>query len=257
MAIENFKAVVLEEALILAHKEISIAEEFCAIPSKVEGKTARFNVLEAGQIKYYEGNVEADQVETTAIDLVYDKKKYYAVKVDDADACMLAGDVLVPMANSLAHQLKKAVETEVLAEAVNAGVAQQGAGQLYEDIVDAGVKLDENNCPAGERYVIMRPADVARLVKDERMIAYYGGRVLENGIVEGAEIDGMKIVKSNACPEGKVIVMHKGAVGMGIVLEKTEAMRGEHAFEDIIRGLCVFGVKALRPKDIVVIGQAE
>ena len=253
MAIENFKPVILEEALIEAHKEISIAEEICAKPSKVEGKTARFNVLVAGEIKDYEGEVEADAIDTTAIDLVYDKKKYYAVKVDDADACMLAGDVLLPMANSLAHQLKKAVEAEVLAEAVNAGQAQQGKGDLYEDIVDAGVKLDENNCPAGERYVIMRPADVAKLVKDDRVINNHGAKVLENGMVEGAEIDGMKIIKSNACPAGKIVVMHKGAIGMGIVLEKTEAMRGEHAFEDIIRGLCVFGVKALRPKDIVVI----
>ena len=77
MAIENFKPEVLENALIEAYREVSIVDQITMKPSKVEGKLARFNVLAAGQIKDYQGQVEPDAVVTTVIDLVYNKKKYY------------------------------------------------------------------------------------------------------------------------------------------------------------------------------------
>ncbi len=47
--------------------------------------------------------------------------------------------------------------------------------------------------------------------------------------------------------------MHKDAVGFGQLLEKTEAIRGESAFEDIVRGLAVYGCKTLRGEGIAVI----
>lgn len=253
MAIENFKPEVLEEALIQAYREVSVADVITARPTKVEGKLARFNVLQAGAVKDYEGNVEVDEIQTVAIDLLYDKKKYFAVGVDDADACMLAGDVLLPMANQLGHAIAKAVEAEVMAEAVKEGAVVAKTGDLYADIVDAGVKLDEANVPSERRYVIMRPADIARLAKDERVMAHHGNPVLANGIVEGMNVNGMQVIKSNACPEGKIIVLHADAIAKGELLEKTEAIRSEHAFEDQIRGLCVFGVKAIRKEAIAVI----
>lgn len=255
MAIENFKPEVLENALIEAYREVSIVDQITMKPSRVEGKLARFNVLAAGQIKDYEGTVEPDAVVTTVIDLVYNKKKYYAVAVDDADACMLQADVLMPMADQLAYQLKKVIEADVFAEAVLGAKSKVApTADIYADIVAAGVKLDEANVPAGGRFVIMRPADAAKLAKDDRVIAHHGNAVLANGIVEGMNVNGMQVVKCNNVPEGKIVVMHKDAVGFGQLLEKTEAIRGEHAFEDIVRGLAVYGCKTLRAEGIAVIG---
>lgn len=255
MAIENFKPEVLESALIEAYREVSIVDQITMKPSRVEGKLARFNVLAAGQIKDYVGTVEADEIVTTAIDLVYNKKKYYAVALDDADSAMLQADVLMPMADQLAYQLKKVIEADVFAEAVLGAKSKvTPSADIYADIVDAGVKLDENNVPAGGRFVIMRPADVSKLAKDDRVIAHHGNAVLANGIVEGMNVNGMQVVKCNNVPEGKIVVMHKDAVGFGQLLEKTEAIRGEHAFEDIVRGLAVYGCKTLRAEGIAVIG---
>ena len=255
MAIENFKAEVLEEALLSAYKEASIVDVVCQAPVNVQGKLARFNVLQAGAVKDYEGTVEADEVVTTAIDLVYDKKKYWAVQVDDADACMLKADVLMPMAENLAHQMKKAIERDILAEAIAKGEAlgESVSENIIDKLIDAGVKLDEANVPAENRFVIASPRIVAQIVKDNRVIAHHSAKVLDNGLVEGAEIDGMRVIKSNNIPEDKVIVMHKDAIGFGCVLEKTEAMRSEHAFCDIVRGLAVYGAVALRPEAIVLV----
>lgn len=255
MAIENFKAVVLEEALIQAYKEASIVDVICQAPILVQGKTARFNVLGMGAIKDYTGTVEADEVVTTVIDLNYDKKKYYAVSVDDADACLLRADVLMPMAENLAHQLKKVMERDVLAEAVAKGKAfvPAGAGGFFENIVDAAVLLDEKNVPAENRFVIASPKNVAKLVKDNQVMAYNSLNVLENGVVEGIDINGMRVIKCNNLPAGKTVIMHKDAVGFGCMLENTEAIRSEHAFADVIRGLAVYGCVALRPDAIVTI----
>ena len=254
MAIENFKPVVFEEALLQAYKEASVVDVICQAPINVQGKTARFNVLQDGEIKDYVGTVEVDAIATTVIDLNYDKKKYFAVGCDDADKVMLRADVLLPMAQNLSHQLKKTMERDIFAEAVAKGQAlTPSVVDLMDNIIDAGVMLDEKNVPQENRFVIANPKTVAKLVKDEQVIAYHSMNVLENGMVEGVDIDGMRIIKSNNLPENKTIVLHKDAIGYGCILENVEAIRSEHSFSDIIRGLCVYGCVALRPYAIVVI----
>lgn len=259
MALDNMKAVVLETAILDAYKEASIVDTICQAPVNVQGKTARFNVLQAGAVKDYEGTVEADEIATAVIDLNYDKKKYFAIKVDDADKAMACADVMLPMAQNLAYQIKKAIERDILAEAVAKGAELEVAvkGDIVENIIDAGVKLDEANVPMENRFVIASPKAVAKIVKDERVMAHHGCRVLDNGLIEGAEVDGMRVIKCNNLPEGKMVVMHKDAVGFGVILENTESMRSEHSFADIIRGLAVYGAVALRPEAIVVVDEAD
>ena len=77
--------------------------------------------------------------------------------------------------------------------------------------------------------------------------------ILENGVIEGASINGTTLVYSEELNGGEfaILTLHKSAIGFGTQLQETEAMRLETDFADGIRGLQVAGVKTLRPKAVV------
>ena len=259
MSLQSFKADLWESAILEAYKGICVADAITVAPSRVDGVKAIFNrVSLANGIQDYEGNVEYEGIDTASTELLFDQKKYFAYKMEDIERVQLAGDVMMPIAKDMAYALKRAVDNAVLAEAASAAKTKIDAVQIadpeaaYDAIVDLGTALDELDIPENERVVICRPEFVNMLAKDKRVID--NAKVLENGVVQGMEVNGMQIIKTTACPAGKVIAMHKTAVGYGKQLEKLEGLRLESSFSDAVRGLMVFGVKALRPEAIVSMG---
>ena len=86
---------------------------------------------------------------------------------------------------------------------------------------------------------------------DTRFTANY--TILENGVIEGAKINGVQLIFSEELNGGKfaIVALHKSAIGFGKQLEETEAMRLQNAFADGVRGLQVCGVKTLRGEAVV------
>lgn len=259
MSVQSFKKDLWESAILESFKGICVADAVTVAPSRVDGVKAIFNTVGiTNGVQDYEGSVEYEGIDTAAIELLFDKKKYAAYKLEDVDAVQLAGDVMMPLANDIAYDLKRTVDAAVFAEAVSGvksgnkltAVSIADAEDAYDEIVDLGTILDKNDAPENDRFVICRPEYANILAKDKRVID--NANVLPNGIVQGMDVNGMQIVKTTACPEGKVIVMHKSAVGYGKQLEKMEALRLESSFSDAIRILMAFGVKTLRPDGIAV-----
>ena len=257
MSVESFKKNLWESAILEAFKGICVADAVTVAPSRVDGVKAIFNTvsIENG-VQDYAGTVSYEGIETVAKELLFDKKKYFAYKLEDVDAIQLAGDVMMPLANDMAYDLKRIIDSAVFTEAAEAATnkfeseAIAKASDAYDNIVDLGTALDEKDVPENDRFVICRPEYANILAKDTRVID--NANVLPNGIVQGMDVNGMQIVKTTACPAGKIIVMHKSAVGYGKQLEKLEALRLESSFSDAVRGLLVFGVEALRPDAIAV-----
>lgn len=253
MAINTFKPSLWEQALLEKFKGICVADLITTAPSSVEGTKAIFNsiALSTG-VQDYAGTVEYEDINSASKELIYNKKKYVAYKIDDVDAAQAVADVMMPMARDMAYDLKRVIDAAVF-EAV---VAASGVTNLndngvstkptvYNRIVDLGTALDENDVPEQDRFIICRPETVNQLAKDENVIN--NTLVLPNGVVQGMQVNGMQVIKTTACPENKIIVMHKSAVGYGKQIDKMEALRLEGSFSDAIRLLLVFGVSVLRP----------
>ena len=256
MSLQSFKADLWESAILEAYKGICVADAITVAPSRVDGVKAIWNrVSIANGVQDYEGNVVYEGIDTAATELLFDQKKYFAYKMEDVEKVQLVGDVMMPIARDMAYDLKRIVDGAVLAEAATAAqtkvdaVKIADAADAYDNLVDLGTALDELDIPENERVIICRPEYVNILAKDARVID--NANVLPNGIVQGMEVNGMQVIKTTACPKGQVIAMHKSAVGYGKQLEKLEALRLESSFSDAVRGLMVFGVKALRPEAIV------
>jgi hypothetical protein len=110
--------------------------------------------------------------------------------------------------------------------------------------------------PKAERFAVINSEVLEELQLDARFTKEY--KILENGIIEGANINGTQLVFSEELNEGgyAIVVLHKSAVGYAKQLEETEAMRLQNSFADGIRGLQVDGVKTLREEAIVKCVQA-
>ena len=264
MAVTTFKKSLWESALIESYKGISVAEVITKKPSSVEGQKAIFNVATlTNGLQDYTGSVSWEDVNTTSIELIYDKSKYFAFAVDDVDKVQLAGDVMLSVANDQAYAIKDTIDVAVFGEAVKGAKAGNVIGSVatkktittpedaYNYIVDLGTNLDNNKVPVVGRFVIAKPEFVNLLAKDKRVLD--NTIILPSGVVQGMEVNGMQIIKSANCPANQVIALHNSAVGCGKQIDEVEAMRLQTAFKDGVRGLVQYGVKTLQGEGIAVL----
>ena len=262
MAVESFKKELWEQALIKGFEGVTVADLITKKPTSIEGSKAIFNraSLTTG-LQDYTVTIKYEGANTEAIELVYDKKKYFAIYLDDCDKVQLAGDVMLSLTQEQAYKIKETIDSAIFTEAsANAGslIGSKTTkkeittpDEAYDYVVDLGTKLDEKNVPTVGRYLIARPEFVNLLAKDKRVID--NANVLANGIVEGMVINGIQVIKTQLCPTNQVIALSNVATGYGKQIEKTEALRLESSFSDAVRGLVQFGVKTLQAEGIAVL----
>ena len=139
-------------------------------------------------------------------------------------------------------------------------------------------KLDMLNVPQDGRWFIMDPVFQEFLMDENSKLvnADYnmgGGEGLTNGKVMAGKIRGFRIYCSNNLPfigtgggtlastgsrdssnVGFVVAGHDAAVATASQINKTETLRSQTSFADIIRGLQLYGRKILRPEAIIRAG---
>lgn len=255
MGIASFKKAIWEEALITKFRGVSVTSIITTPPTRVEGTKAIFNVVSGGTIKDYTGSVAYDDATTDPIELVYDQKKYFALKIDDVDKVQAVGDVLNTLAGEKALDMKEAMDTTVLALysskaptgntlGTTAAKIDLNTKKVFDVIVDLGVKLSKKKVPMSNRFILASSEYVQELAKDVRFADNFN--VLPNGIVQGATVNGMQVIQCEEVPANTILAIHKSAMGFGTQLDEVEALRLEGSFSDAVRGLQLYGAKELR-----------
>ena len=250
MAVTNFIPTIWEARLMAKFQERSVAELITTAPTKIEGNKIVFNKVSDVALKDYEGTVSFDDLQTSKVELNMDIEKYWAFKVDDVDAVQAAGNLIDPHVQEAGYGLQEATDKLVLDEALKTANTVT-AEKVYDAIVKANTQLNKNKVPKSERYAVINSEALEDLNLDTRFTANY--TILENGIIEGANINGTQLVFSEELNNGAcaAVVLHKSAIGFGKQLEKTEAMRLESSFADGVRGLQVCGKQTLRGEAVV------
>lgn len=260
MSIATYKKELWEQAIIEEYANLSIADMITAQPSDMNGTCAIFNRsnISNGLQDYNGGDINFEEITTVETKLFFDTAKYFAFQLKDLDKVQAVngGALMLKTARDMAQAIKDGIDKAVLEEAVNGAEHNITDSALdvegvYNNIVALGTKLDEANVPVSGRYVIARPEYVNMLALDPRVVD--NAQVLPNGVVQGMQINGMQVIKSNLVPEGKVIALNNEAVGYGKQLDELEAIRLEKNFADAIKGLVNYGVKTLRPEAIAVL----
>ena len=250
MAVTNFIPTIWEARLMAKFHERSVAELIATAPTKIEGNKIVFNKVSDVALKDYEGTVSFDDLQTSKVELNMDIEKYWAFKVDDVDAVQAAGNLIDPHVQEAGYGLQEATDKLVLDEALKTTNIVT-AEKIYDVIVKANTQLNKNKVPKSERFAVINSEALEDLNLDARFTSNY--TILENGIIEGADINGTKLVFSEELNGGSfaIVALHKSAIGFGKQLEKTEAMRLESSFADGVRGLQVCGKQTLRGEAVV------
>lgn len=253
MSVESFKPTLWEGALLANFHSLSIADVLATPPSDIKGNKVTFNRVAAGTLKDYTGTVEWADINTTPVDMVFDKKKYFAFALDDVDKVQTKGDVMAATTKEHSAVLSEEYDKDFFAALLAGTTMKIGSSSAkkkvtpvnaYDFIVDLGTMLSKKKVPKVNRFVTVNADYLGLLSKDKRFTD--NPKVLENGIVEGQVINGMQVMCSEELPANVILASHKSAIGAAKQIEEMEAMRLQNKFADGIRGLCVYGHKVLR-----------
>lgn len=212
-------------------------------------------------------NVQRPAADTTS--LFIDQGKYWSFIMDDVADVQSMINMIPKWAENASEQMKIVVDTETLAYLVGKAVATNrgsAAGRLslninlgtsgapvvitptnvVDYIVDHGIVLDEANCPETGRKLVVPAWFAGQVKKSELKDASLSGdsvSIARNGRL--GIIDRFEVYVSNLLPKTGanhyIFAIHPKALTFATQLVKTESLRAESTFGDIMRGLMVYG----------------
>jgi len=159
-----------------------------------------------------------------------------------------------------------------------APIQQSTAGNLLKLILRMSAALDEQNVPEEGRWLLMSPNDRHILMQTDIAQAYFTGdnssivrtgkigmldrftvyvsNLLPHGTTAKATVAGLTAVAagatlSNAKPRRMLVAGTKDACAFASQITKTEPLRNQTDFGDIVRGLSVYGRKVVKDTALV------
>lgn len=223
-----------------------------------------------------------ERPDTEVTELLIDQGHYWAFQLDDVQDVQQFQNMLGPWAEAASEELKIEIDTLFLAfllgkcDADNRGATAGrvsnninlgttaapltigfGAGQTnpIDLIVDLGTVLDEQNIPETGRKLVV-PAWFAGMVKKSELkdasLAGDSTSIVRNGrlgTIDRFEVYVSNLLPSPGAPANKAIyAVHPRAVTFATQLTKTEKLRAESTFGDLMRGLVVYGREVIYPE---------
>jgi hypothetical protein len=160
-----------------------------------------------------------------------------------------------------------------------APIDQATAENVLNAILRMSSALDEQNVPEDGRWLVISPFDRHLLMRSNLAQAYFTGdasSTIRTGKV--GMIDRFTVYVSNLLPKGAagkalvsgltdpatggsvssakarrtMVAGTKHAVSFAMTVNKTEPLRNQTDFGDIVRGLAVYGRKTVKPEALVV-----
>jgi N4-gp56 family major capsid protein len=230
------------------------------------GDTVRINSFDPITIGNYEKNSTVVSPEyltqNTPKTLVIDQAKYFAFKIDSVDQAQTNPKLMSAAMAEAAYGLADAQDSYIANLYNDAGETVTGefsSSTAYAKIVEAGMKLDENNVSRQGRWMVASPWAFAELLKSDEFIraTALGDSVVQNGVI--GSIAGFQVFLSNnlyTTTVGGETYTHllagtSQAITMADQLNTIEAFRPENSFSDAVKGLQLFGAKVIRPEALV------
>ncbi len=213
---------------------------------------------------------DLDDTETT---LIVDQGKYFAFKVDDIEAKQSHINWESLATGSAAYALKDAYDAAILTYMSGQAGTDYGTTGTPIDVGFAAGEisplnfmtrlsrlLDDNDVPEENRFFVAKPI-FWEIMADENSklmgVDFTGdaNSKLRNGRVTDGLIRGFRVYKSNNAPTDTAIAValagHMSSTATASQIAKTESLRDNDSFADIVRGLHVYGRKTLRTTALV------
>lgn len=223
-----------------------------------EGDRVRIQTPNAINTGNYTGaDIDFQTLESGTQTLLIDQSKYFAFLVDDVDQAQanvpLMQSYMQEAAFALADVADKAILGLVVdADAENVITAALTADNIYGEIIKAKKNLSLQNVPGMGRWIVVSPEEVALLETSTQFTSAsnLGDEVKRTGFV--GRIAGIEVFESNNCLEvgnrRNMPYGYTGTITFADQIVSTEAGRAEKKFSDFVKGLHVYGLRAVRTK---------
>lgn len=191
-----------------------------------------------------------DEVTETKVDVTLDEDIYSAVPVTDEELTLdikdFGAQVLAPQMRAVAEGLENKLVDEMQA-AVYENEVGIPAGDPYDGAVDARKALNDNDVPAGNRFMVVGSAIEAAFLKSDRFARLDGGAVGTTVLQEArlGRIAGFEVYSSNALEEDEGFAFHRTAY----ILSTRAPMVPDGATFGATRSFLGFALRWLRDYD--------
>lgn len=272
MAVNSFIPEVWTAKLLQSLKAKCVSE--AGVNHDYEGEvmgagSVKINTIGKVTLRDYTGaEIVYDDMSTTDQTLNIDREKVWALQLDDVDSAQVknSGELML-----------KAID-----EASNEVVADRDKANFKAMSDGAGVVIGDDTTPvsvttpAEAKALVLKmktKADKANVPTEGRVL--FAGPELENQLLADTTINlatptandslragyigklyGIELYSSNNMPvtardNAVAILTHKKFTTEAVQLNKTEALRSEKSFKDLVRGLCVSGRKVIMPEGVI------
>lgn len=258
--IQSFVPSLWSAELVQAFESQSIVNLVVKEIPQVGGKYI-LNTMTTPDVADYNGTVTYGEIGMSAKEIVLDQRKIVSVKVDDIEQAQMVRSVREDITHEMGYKMAEAVDAFVVAELLGAANVKAGAkiDDAYDEVVKAQSKMNKANVPHAGRIALVSQEVLDALMLDARFIAYFrNATILENGLVDGVVINGLRFAVTNRVPDNTMIIVHQpSAYGFAKLLHEAEAVRLIDTVADGLRQLCVFGGGVIREESIQVVKFAE
>ncbi|EHI69718.1 P22 phage major capsid protein family protein [Streptococcus ictaluri] len=269
---DNFKNFIptLWSARLLASLDKNLVFEQMATTDyegeiKGYGDAVKINSIGEITIKDYTGaDIDnPDELTSTQVVLNIDQAKYFHFQVKDVVKAQANVDLMDKSMERAGYALADHIDQKIAALADDSSIKNKfgetgfpkaiTVKNAYDMLVDLSVKLDELNIPKVGRKVVLPSWYIGMLRKDVRFVDNFN--VLANGIVEGAMVAGIQLLTSNnikkSSEEFTTIAGTQNGIAFAKQIVETEAYRPEKNFSDAVKGLLVYGLKVIDPRQVI------
>lgn len=228
-----------------------------AVPVTI--KDYKTGVLEDSDENPISRTTAPDAVSTTQVDLLIDQEKSFDFLIDDIDEVQAAGS-LDAFARSASAGLVEDADKYILAQLYAAttpitAAAMTTGEAAWNKIRDIKKALDKANVPQADRNLVINAEAAAVLLGNDSKITAVDASGSPSGLRDAVigRVLGFTVYQTENTPnvaKPQMIGFHKSAYAFVSQIQDTEAMRANDTFADRLRGLHVYGGKAVRPTAI-------
>jgi len=267
LAYANFKQTFWSKYIQHELEKKAILADFCNRQFEGEAKYGnQIKILGVGRpsIGNYTGADigTPETVQDSSVFLTIDKAKYFNFMVDDVDKAQSKPGLMEALMEEATLAMALQIDSDIAEIAgKNAGTTststQINSASLAKTAIDAAIlKLRENDVPLDADVVMEIPPFVYAYLKEKYIdLDTDNTEMLRKGIM--GRYDGVRVrVTNNLYNDGTdyyCLVRTKKAVAYVNQIDKVEPYRPEGLFSDAIKGLNVYGIKVVRPKELYVI----
>lgn len=218
---------------------------------KIENMGSSVRVPSIGSVTVgdYTGADITFQEDTGAYQTInINKAKYFALKMDDIDKAQAIPGVIETLTDQAIYEMADVVDIELAklyakCKSKIAGVI--GTDKVSDKIIDLAVKMDEDNVPTANRWLVISPEIYGQLIKEVPTISKGENTLGINQSYFIGSWGGFTIYKSSNVQRTAKKYHCMAGVSAGLTLamqiNKMEAGRFEKSFGEYVKGLQLFG----------------